>query len=215
MPPYTETLKKNGCNANVQFDMTSTKTKMKKIKRESGKLPDSTRPSIIDVATSVTKTFLTLIDKHLPKDKKLSKILNRNTIKVSYSCVPNVKQTISTNNNYLLQLHRMKESTQNSKLCKCRQKISCPLDRICLTKCIVYIATVIETTSNNQETYHGLTKNEFKMRFKLNKSSFKLEHKRTSTTLSDHVWKFKIQKHRRQHQMGDRQKGEAIRTRWV
>ena len=61
----------------------------------------------------------------------------------------------------------------------------------CLTKCVVYKATVTETTSNNQETHIGLTENEFKTRFNLHKSSFKLEHKRTSTTLSDHVWKLK------------------------
>ena len=61
----------------------------------------------------------------------------------------------------------------------------------CLTKCVVYKATVTETTSKNQETYIGLTENEFKTRFNLHKSSFKLEHKRTSTTLSDHVWKLK------------------------
>ena len=143
------------------------------------------------MATNVAKTFLSLIDKHFPKDKKLSKIFNRNTIKVSYSCLPNVKQTISNNNHRLLQLHRMKESTQDSKLCNCRQKSSCPLDGKCLTKCVVYKATVTETTSNNQETYIGLTENEFKTRFNLHKSSFKLEHKRTSTTLSDHVWKLK------------------------
>ena len=109
----------------------------------------------------------------------------------SYSCLPNVKQTISNNNHRLLQLHRMKESTQDSKLCNCRQKSSCPLDGKCLTKCVVYKATVTETTSNNQETYIGLTENEFKTRFNLHKSSFKLENKRTSTTLSDHVWKLK------------------------
>ena len=61
----------------------------------------------------------------------------------------------------------------------------------CLAICIVYKATVTETTSNNQETYIGLTENEFKTRFNLHKSSFKLEHKRTSTTFSEHVWKLK------------------------
>ena len=89
----------------------------------------------------------------------------------------------------------MKESTQDSKLCNCRpKKNSCPLDGTCLTKCVVYKATVTETTSNNQETYIGLTEIEFKTRFSLHRSSFKLKHKRTSTTLSDHVWKFKKKK---------------------
>ena len=55
-------------------------------------------------------------------------------------------------------------------------------------------ATVTEATSNNQETYIGPTENEFKTRFNLHKSSFKLEHKRASTTLSDHVWKLKKKK---------------------
>ena len=67
----------------------------KRTKRESGKVPGSTSPFNINVATNVAKTFLTLIDKHFPRNKMLSKIFNRNTIKVSYSCLPNVKQTIS------------------------------------------------------------------------------------------------------------------------
>ena len=82
----------------------------------------------------------------------------------------------------------MEESTQNCKLCNCRQKNnSCPLDGKCLTKCAVYITTATETTSNNKR----LTENEFKTRFNLHKSSFKLEHKRTPRTLSGHVWKLK------------------------
>ena len=60
-----------------------------------------------------------------------------------------------------------------------------------LSLCPSLYITVTETTSNNQEMYIGLTGNEFKTRFNLHKSSFKLEHKRTSTTLSDHVWKLK------------------------
>ena len=69
----------------------------------------------INVATNVAKTFLTLNDKHFPKDKRLTKTLNINTIKVSYICLPNVKQTISNKNHRLLQLHRLK-------LCNCREK---------------------------------------------------------------------------------------------
>ena len=126
---------------------------MKRTKRESGILPGSTHPSTFMWPQMLPKKFLSLINKHFPNDKKLSKIFNRNTIKVSYSCLPNVKQTISNNNHRLLQLHRMKESIQDSKLCTCRQKSSCPFDGKYLTKCVVYKATVTETTSNNQETY--------------------------------------------------------------
>ena len=191
MPPYTEALKKNGYNTNLQFDRMYTDENNEKNKTRKRKITWFNRPFHINMATNVAKTFLTLIDKHFPKNKRLSKIFNRNTIKVSYSCLHNVEQTISNNNHRLLQLHRMKDSTQESNLCNCRQKNSCPLDGKCLTKCVLYKATVTETTSNNQETYIGLTENEFKTRFSLHKLSFKLEHKRTSTTLSEHVWKFK------------------------
>ena len=91
----------------------------------------------------------------------------------------------------------MEKKTKNSKLCNCRQKKQqknyCPLDGKCLTTCLVYKATVTETTSNNQETYIGLTENEFKTKFNLQKSSFKLEHRTTSTTLSEHVWNLKTE----------------------
>ena len=133
------------------------KTK-KKNKTRKRKFTWFNTPFSINVATNVAKMFLALIDKHFPKNKTHSKIFNINTIKVSYSCLPNVKQTISNNNHRLLQLHRNKESTQDSKLFNCRQKNSfCQLDGKCLTKCVVCKATVTETTSNNQESYIGLT----------------------------------------------------------
>ena len=85
----------------------------------------------------------------------------------------------------------MKKSTQDSKLCNCRQEDSCPLDGNCLTKGVVYKATVTETNSNNQETYIGLTENDIKTRFNLHEQSFQVITQGTSTTLSDHVWEFK------------------------
>ena len=39
--------------------------------------------------TNIGHKFLALIDKHFPKDHKLRKIFNRNTIKISYSCMNN------------------------------------------------------------------------------------------------------------------------------
>ena len=134
----------------LQFDRTCNDKNNEKNKTRKRKIAWFNPPFNINVATNVAKTFLTLTDKHFSTDNSLSKIFNRNTIKVSYSCLPNVKQTISNNNHRLLQLHRMKESTQDSKLCNYRQKNSCPLDGKCLTKCVVYKTTVTETTSNNQ-----------------------------------------------------------------
>ena len=154
--PYIEVLKKSGYNPNLQFDTAPTK-KSNENKTRKRKItwftPPPPSPFNINVAINVAKIFLSLIDKQFPKNKQLCKIFNRNTKKVSYSCLPNVKQTISNNNNNLLQIHREKESPQNDKLCNCRQqnKRSCPLDRKCLTKCVVYKATVTETDSKKQK----------------------------------------------------------------
>ena len=43
-------------------------------------------------------------------------------------------------------------------MCNCRQKNNCPLDGKCLTKCVVYKATVTETDTKKQETHIGLTR---------------------------------------------------------
>ena len=154
IPPYIEVLKKSGYNPNLQFDTEPTK-KCNENKTRKRKVTWFIPPFNINVATNVAKIFLSLIDKHFPKNNKLCKIFNRNTIKVSVSCLPNLKQTISNNNNRLLKIHRKKESPQNDKLCNCWQKKktnNCPLDGKCLTKCVVYKSTVTETDTKKQET---------------------------------------------------------------
>ena len=139
----------------------------KKKKTRKQKITRFNPPFNINVAQKYCEN-VSVIDKHFPKDKRLSKIFNRNTIKVSYSYLPNVKQKISNNNYLLLQLHRKKESIQDSKICNCRQKKTIAhLTASASLKSIVYKATVTETTSNNQETYIGITENKFKTRFNL------------------------------------------------
>ena len=48
-----------------------------------------------NIKTNVAQKFLRLIGKYFPKSSKLHKIFNRNSNKVSYSCMPNVKSNIS------------------------------------------------------------------------------------------------------------------------
>ena len=43
------------------------------------------------VKTKIGKFFLQLIKKHFPKEHRFHKIFNRNTLKLSYSCMPNIK----------------------------------------------------------------------------------------------------------------------------
>ena len=51
-----------------------------------------------NVATNIGKKFFRLLDKCFPPGHQLHQLLNRNTIKLSYSCMPNVKQIISSHN---------------------------------------------------------------------------------------------------------------------
>ena len=50
------------------------------------------------VKTNVAKLFFRLLDKNFPKSHLLHKIFNRNTIKVSYSCMNDVSQIIKQHN---------------------------------------------------------------------------------------------------------------------
>ena len=54
----------------------------------------SNPPYIKTVKTKIDKFFLQLIKKFFPKDHKFHKIFNRNTLELSYFCMPNIKTKI-------------------------------------------------------------------------------------------------------------------------
>ena len=134
--------------------------------------------------TNIAKSFLKLIDKHFPVRHKLRKIFNRNNVKVSYSCLPNVASIITSHNKSVLP---GKEANQGP-LCNCRQKDSCPLDGKCLDKNAVYLCNVKRDLSDEGVNYIGLTENTFKDRFYKHRNSFKHESKANSTELSKRVY---------------------------
>ena len=55
----------------------------------------------------------------------------------------------------------------------------------------MYKAIVTQTESMKQDIYIGMTENPFKTRYNLHNSSFRLPHKRSTTTLSEHLWTLK------------------------
>ena len=137
------------------------------------------------------KQFLNLIDKHFPPQHKFHSFCNRNSIKLSYSCMPNMKSIISGHNRKLLQQHReQSEPTQTQRNCNCRNSDDCPLDGQCLTKTLVYQATV-HTDNGASKTYTGLTDLTFKERYNGHTASFRHSDQRTSTALSQHIWQLK------------------------
>ena len=56
----------------------------------------------LNVKTNIGKVFLKLVRKHFPRSHKLSKIFSLDTIKISYSSMPNVKKLIKQHNSKIL-----------------------------------------------------------------------------------------------------------------
>ena len=92
-----------------------------------------------NVVTKVGHYFLKLLDKHFPRHHKLHKIFNRNTVKVSYSCIKNIKSIINCYNNKVL---HQNWPCQNKQKCNCIRKELCPLNGNWPAVNIVYEATI-------------------------------------------------------------------------
>ena len=119
-----------------------------------------------NVKTNVGKCFLSLIDQHFPKSNPLHKIFNRNTLKLSYSCMSNINCN-----------------------CNCRNSSTCPMDGKCNDQSIIYQAEV--TTSASRETYIGLCDTTFKLRYRNHVCSFRNERYKHATELSKYIWSLK------------------------
>ena len=141
------------------------------------------------VKTNVGKKFLHLIEKHFPKNHRYHKIINKNTVKVSYSCMKNIENIIKSHNKELL--HRYQNSeTKVIRQCNYRSKNSCPLNGkyLTITESLVYSAK-IETPSENF-TYIGMTEGSFKTRYNNYNTSFRLPQYKSATKFSEVVWSF-------------------------
>ena len=96
-----------------------------------------------NVRTNVGRNFLNLIDKHFPASNPLHKIFNRNSVKVSNSCMDNCKSVISKHNFGTLLKNKSVVVASTKDNCNCIESTECPLNNNCLTKSVVYKAEVI------------------------------------------------------------------------
>ncbi len=122
--------------------------------------PQKTRRN---VKTNIARNFLCLVDKHFPPNHKLHKIFNRNTVKVCYSCMNNVKSIISKHNTRITR--KSKPQCEVIDPCTCRDKKTCPLQEKCMTKDVVYKATFTTSNTNSTKHYIGMTASTFKERY--------------------------------------------------
>ena len=89
-------------------------------------------PFCKSVKTNIGRIFLKLVRKHFHKNHNLHKIFNTNSIKISYSCMSNIKRIIMSHNSRL----NSKEANLigDEKTCSCRRNKPCPLNGNCLQK---------------------------------------------------------------------------------
>ena len=135
--------------------------------------------------TNVGKIFLRLVKRHFPKENPLHKIFNKNTLKVSYSCIGNIASVLSAHNKNIL--HPKKSEFG----CNCRSKTDFPLDNKCLTPKIVCQADVPNDTNYEKKFYLGISETPFKERFRNHKKEFAHKKYRNSTELSRYIWQLK------------------------
>ena len=180
---YQEALKSSGFNETLKFNQPSNKKRSRK-----RNIIWFNPPYNSAVKSNIGKKFLSLVEKHFPKRHRFSKIFNRNSIKLSYSCTANIKSVISSHNKSILKPN----TGPAAKMCNCREKNNCPLNGQCLQEALIYKATV-KSSDNAVREYIGCSEPPFKQRFANHTHSFNKAQHKNSTRLSQHIWELKDQ----------------------
>ena len=186
--PYEVALRKSGYDTKLSYNPKEPKVHKHRRKRN---ILWYNPPYNLAVKTNLGKMFLRLVDKHFNRRNNpiLSKLFNRNTIKVSYCVSKNMKSKLDKHNKLVLQ---PKTENPEQELCGCdiEDRPECPLQGNCLVESIVYKAEVT-APGTTKKCYYGLTEKTFRTRFSQHKSNFKLEKYRNATELSKYVWQLK------------------------
>ena len=147
-------------------------------------------PFCKSVRTNLGRVFRNLVETHFTPDHHLYKILNKNTLKLSYSCLPNMKAAMAAHNKAILR-GRPESAMPNQGNCNCTS-MECPMNGSCLTSNVVYKAVVSVPADHKEDRiYIGSTSQTFKKRFYKHSASFKEEDPDNSTTLSTFIHKLK------------------------
>ena len=126
-----------------------------------------------------SQIIFNLTRNHFPPRHKL---FNTNTIKVSYSYMPNIKAEINKHNKNISEKGQQKHP--DTQLCNCTNKKQCPLNRQCLTESIVYQANITANIPGYKEkVYRGVSETKFKIRYGKHKKSFTKQSRKNDTEL--------------------------------
>ena len=176
LPCYNDALTTSGYKELIFFNKRSSKNKRPR-----------SRKIIwfsLNVKTNVARKFLKIVDKNFTKTHKFSKLFNRNNLKVSCSCLPNISSIFPSHNKKVLTV--ITPSTNPT--CNCRKTDTSPLNGKCYNKSVTYLCNVKSSEQDEGMNYIGPTENTFKERWSQHRNSFKYEDKANSTELSKYVW---------------------------
>ena len=124
-------------------------------------------PSSKNEARKIGRYFLKLIYKDFPRDHQFHKSFNRNNLKLSYSCMPNIKSAINSHNRKILH----PPVSNQRRTCKCINKTDCLLQEKCLWKNTLYQAD-ISSEKFQIKIYYNISETKFKRRYFNHKKSF-------------------------------------------
>ena len=97
--PYEDGLKASGFNEVLNYIASTTNKKQENRKR---KIIWFNPPFSRIVKSNIGRIFLHLLSKHFPRNHTMHKIFNKNTVKISYSCLKNISSIISSHNRNIL-----------------------------------------------------------------------------------------------------------------
>ena len=122
--------------------------------------------------------FLNLLNKHFPRNHRLQKIFNRNSVKISYSCTKNMKTMIKNHNENILG----KKPSIHTSTCNYRNKKDWPLNGQCQIGEIVYESTLTSNQQNYKDkNYFGIAEESFKGRLYNHNLSFRNKFYKNNT----------------------------------
>ena len=167
-PIYQEVLNKYVWDHKLKYQKKTSKVASKQQRKR--KITWLNPPYSMSVSTNLGHYFLNLVNKHFPLHHRFSKIFNPKLLKVSSTCMPNMKSRISIHNKTVAN----QESPTQERTCDCKSKSNCPLSNMRLSNTILCKANITSTTKNYKNKIHyGINETKFKPRYANHRKSFK------------------------------------------
>ena len=166
---YKEALTKSGFNNDKIYTPVIESNNSERNKTRKRKIICFNPPYSMNMEINIGKTFLKLVKRHFPRKNSFHKILNKNTINISYSCMRNVSSKIALHNKSILR------PKAEEYCCNCRNNESCPLQNQCLIPKVIYKTAVVNNSDDEKRVFFGVSDTPFKERYRNHRRDFNHE----------------------------------------